>query len=212
MWKKSQSFKSSISSTAEIAVYSKLSAWKVTAEIELLNIKAQESQENIKQLDNEAYHLLENEVEKNEVTEKLKTNWDNQAKKDETTVYRKWEKRIKEQKEIFNKEKSTPSNANNTTEQRHPNTMRSTNNQHTTNAPNNTYGSRRNAPNKQPNRNISQSNSVRMRPQNPIPQNSTQGNFQKNYYGNQLKPPPRLLPLNSSIYPPSPWQNAILHY
>ena len=84
------------SSTAEIAVYSKLSVQKVTAEMELLNIKAQESQEKIKQLDNEAYHLFENEVDKNEVTEKLKTNWDNQAKKDETTVYRKWEKRIKE--------------------------------------------------------------------------------------------------------------------
>ena len=100
-----------ISSEAEMAVYNKLETQRVQAEIEVLEIRAQNNGTKMKEIDGEIFQLFESKVEDNEAIQNLKDTWMGHVTNDENTVCNKWKKRIKDQKNIFKNEKSHKSAA-----------------------------------------------------------------------------------------------------
>eukprot|EP00112_Aurelia_sp_Birch-Aquarium-sp1_P000680 Seg1064.18 transcript_id=Seg1064.18/GoldUCD/mRNA.D3Y31 product="hypothetical protein" protein_id=Seg1064.18/GoldUCD/D3Y31 len=90
----------------EIAVYNKLSEHKLSAEIEILRLRAREHEKKLIKIDDNAHELFHSKVQDEDVLKELKSTWEIKAKEDETAIIKRWEKRIKEGKDIFQKDKS----------------------------------------------------------------------------------------------------------
>ena len=97
-----------ISSQAEVAIYNKLETQRVQAEMEVLEIRANNNQTKIKEIDDEIFQLFKSKVEDNEAVQTCPT-WMGHVRNEENTVCNKWKKRIKDQKNIFKNEKSNKS-------------------------------------------------------------------------------------------------------
>ena len=90
-------------SQEEIAVYNKLSEHKLSAEIEILQLRAQENERKLTKIDDEANEVFKSKVQDEDVLKQLKGTWEKKAKDDETVILKRWEKRIKEKKTFFKK-------------------------------------------------------------------------------------------------------------
>ena len=90
-------------SQEEIAVCDKLSEHKLSAEIEILQLRAQENERKLTKIDDEANEVFKSKVQDEDVLKQLKGTWEKKAKDDETVILKRWEKRIKEKKTFFKK-------------------------------------------------------------------------------------------------------------
>ena len=92
-------------SEEEIVAYKKLEQHKLSTEIEVLNLRAENYKKKIEDVDGEAFKFFESQEENGHVLKELKETWNKKAKEDEIKVVSKWEKRIKDNKDIYEKEK-----------------------------------------------------------------------------------------------------------
>ena len=215
-----------ISSQTEVAIYNKLETQRVQAEMEVLEIRANNNQTKIKEIDDEIFQLFESKVEDNEAVQNLKDTWMGHVTNDQNTVCNKWKKRIKDQKNIFKNEKSNKSAAvrfnsssQRTRNVRSPATTTNNNNTNSNSVMESPQRSQQQPRHMQPQNSVrpreqhatSQANpndrpSVRLRqPLQTSQPYSVQNQPPKNYFSHQQPQPPRLLLRNSSTYPPSPW-------
>ena len=187
-------------SEEEVAIYQKLAEQRLSAEIEVLNIRGEKNREKVANIDEETFQFFESK-ESHAVVQELKDKWQENTKIDEGNVTKKWAKKIIEEKAIFDKE--TTSRA---TENQQNTSQAQTSNQ---------------APSTRPARSTTYTPVARQRQvfastrpkfQPHQSQQHHQGSaIPKNFNSPFLRPPP-LIPLNSSTFHPTSWHNVMSPY
>ena len=188
-------------SEEEFAIYRKLAEQRLAAEIEVLNLRGQKNMEKISKMDEEIFQFFETKEENPAILQELKEKWQENTKKDEGIVIKKWAKKIVEEKAIIGKETSSEAMEQplKTSQAQTFNQGRSTRQNATTHTPitrqRQDFASTR--PKFQPPQSLQQHHQGSVR--------------SKNFNSPFLQPPP-LIPLNSSTFHPTSWHNVTSHY
>ena len=80
-------------SEEEFAIYRKLAEQRLAAEIEVLNLRGQKNMEKISKMDEEIFQFFETKEENPAILQELKEKWQENTKKDEGIVIKKWAKK-----------------------------------------------------------------------------------------------------------------------
>ena len=187
-------------SEEEVAIYQKLAEQRLSAEIEVLNIRGEKNREKITKIDEETFQFFESK-ESHAVVQELKDKWQENAKIDEGNVIKKWTKKIVEEKVIFDKETSsqTTENQQNTSQAQTSNQAPSSRSANPT-----TYTPVR--------RQRQDFLSTRPRFQHHHSQQHHQGSVNPKNFNSPFPRPPPLIPLNSSTFRPTSWHNVMSPY
>ena len=202
----------------ENAVCNKLSEHKLSAEIEILQLRARENEKKLEKIDGETSEFFQSKVQEEDVLKELKSTWEKKAKEDETGIIKRWEKRIKEEKDIFHKDKTNNGQSPKPNQNQEQASTRANNDNSENNRPS---GRPANKPTQwNP---TTQYKSTRPRTQNFVSPQIQATGFRtpsapnihpasKNFHSSHLPQPPRPLPLSSSTFHLSPWPNDTLCY
>ena len=199
------------------AIYDNLSEHKLKAEIEVLQIRSGENQQNLEKIEQKINKFFDTNSSSEEMTNELKSKWKENKEIDENQVIKTWNNKIAAKKTSFSKDKANKS-SNNSQEGR------------TTPAPNSATNNAKSADSTNSQQQQPPSTRLRPRPRQssstspPYSNNTNNVRYpsqqsSKNFLSQHRQPPPllqtqqppHLFPLNSSTFPPSPWQNRMYH-